>query len=915
MASVDTITPLADDLEFGLFDNNLSINTVALDKKTITLDENQMENPFYVSINGSKLDKIDEKELYTTYHRTLILCTRTTCNETDSKAKQILLPVLDKVTYGELSEYFTLVVGSRNIIKNDMHYKHACRVDKNLLNQFNHNKIDLNNDEIVVLILELKENNIMNYINLYDSPYDLKQLLDVFTMYKYFNCDTYRYPIQKQISTISNSIKESEFWTTDHHINMTDDFIERSFQYKDPKNEKVKVSVIAKNKTTQDGDVGKIIDKLSKMATPSSDYLQHIYRRQEHIDVSNTLKRNKKRSYYANNDESKLLLNKEQVTKIFSTTTDEKELYNMFNTLLLSKDYCHLVLNNSEVLDIMKPTITKYMPVYRYIMGYAWLSFYIEECIFKTKSTKEKRYVYDINTANKLPVFPYCTEDIHLNPYVAIAVSQKILDPSNNNLSLQMLADYKDYGIDTLEGFKWKFNVFTTGDPTKNILDGINWDHFAVGGSVIPACVPIRSPLVDLVATPNQTKAEQFSTFFNHFYPDSDVDLMCNRDSMFDFMDCVSDVVTVVKKNLQTVDLIKDKSIDNSVEIEPVKSLMIVISTQYIDQRLDEIREYVGEKAWTVDDVTKNISSNEMKEYLYEKYAQIKMKLNRKCRLTKKKNPIYEEFYKISSVDDMNINLVSYEITKDKYQQMDNETCFYVNDFKDEKEQVTPDKNYMIFKISENIRFKIKSEYLNHNIEVFRVKSNDYFSTVARFHLPIVRAFYDGKNLYMLPSCITAMLTGICMDYKYFAGVRDPIEILNKYIGRGYGILINDAEKQHMTFYNGSINKSNGRFLINLKDKESIKKFYGSKKIISEFFKPCKYSKNYPDDAYRNLDKKHVEKVSDLKDVYATLYKYYPDKVGFDLFKFKTINAEGSVEPVKKWVLETAYNMLNSPMV
>ena len=120
------------------------------------------------------------------------------------------------------------------------------------------------------------------------------------------------------------------------------------------------------------------------------------------------------------------------------------------------------------------------------------------------------------------------------------------------------------------------------------------------------------------------------------------------------------------------------------------------------------------------------------------------------------------------------------KINQDDFIDQDASTCYFINDISETKIKST--ENYMVMKISENIKFKLISIDLIHPMEIFRVKDKDFFSTVGRFHLPCVRSFYDGNNVYMLPSCITAMLTGYNIDYKYFAGVRDPIDIITKYL-------------------------------------------------------------------------------------------------------------------------------------
>jgi hypothetical protein len=68
------------------------------------------------------------------------------------------------------------------------------------------------------------------------------------------------------------------------------------------------------------------------------------------------------------------------------------------------------------------------MPLYRYLFGYAWLTFVIEENINRTNTNKNSRYIFDINTANKLPVFPYTVENFKWNPYFIFLVNDMFFD-------------------------------------------------------------------------------------------------------------------------------------------------------------------------------------------------------------------------------------------------------------------------------------------------------------------------------------------------------------------------------------------------------------------------------------------------------------------------------------------------------
>ena len=85
---------------------------------------------------------------------------------------------------------------------------------------------------------------------------------------------------------------------------------------------------------------------------------------------------------------------------------------------------------------------------------------------------------------------------------------------------------------------------------------------------------------MEQITTSNQTFTEKWTRFFNEYYSESDVDIMCNKASVFDFMDEVTKLLVVVKKNLNEI---VGKDVSDTIEIEAIKSLMIVVDPKYIE--------------------------------------------------------------------------------------------------------------------------------------------------------------------------------------------------------------------------------------------------------------------------------------------------------------------------------------------
>ena len=166
-------------------------------------------------------------------------------------------------------------------------------------------------------------------------------------------------------------------------------------------------------------------------------------------------------------------------------------------------------------------------------------------------------------------------------------------------------------------------------------------------------------------------------------------------------------------------------------------------------------------------------------------------------------------------------------------------------------------------KISDSIRFKFMFNKIGRQIEFFRSNSKDFFSLAAHFHLPAVRAYYQGTNVYMTPSCVTAMMTGINIEYKYFAGIRDPVDIINKYNRRGFGIILNSTElEQYKKF-----NESSDRFKV------------GTKSVYDPIFAQI--------DTDTKVEYKYLKTEKDIQEIYDR------QNENVNVFKFNSINGCG----------------------
>ena len=128
------------------------------------------------------------------------------------------------------------------------------------------------------------------------------------------------------------------------------------------------------------------------------------------------------------------------------------------------------------------------------------------------------------------------------------------------------------------------------------------------------------------------------------------------------------------------------------------------------------------------------------------------------------------------------------------------------------------------------------------------------------------------------------MMTGLNIEYKYFAGVRNPTEIINKYMFRGFGVILNKFERNLMVEYNKSININCDTLL-------------GSKLINNPIYK-IEETYVYDHEKY-NID---------------SFKKFYQEKLQnscIDITKMTTINKNGNINKFKQSFVELYYDEMN----
>jgi hypothetical protein len=841
-------------------------------------------NPFFVHVEPA-LNNYDNKTLYSEYKRMFILCLKESAKIDQN---DIITFFNCKTSDEELKanlQHFSLVKTKMRLLQVKNIYSNAIILSKQYLEMIDKNET-FDDDEIVSIMLEFKESSVELFSKLNENSTSISNYKKALLMNNYFNSEKPSF-MNNQMNNFLMNMKESNFWTNYYNcqIAMTGIFNKRIFSLAKTASKQL-TNTIKESNPKEFYDLQGLNTQLECKAIFNSP--------QKFSDIGTHIQQMTKRTYYAPHTE-KLLLTKLDVTNLFMQMTNEKQLYDSFNSLLISKDYCHLVVNNEKVLEKMSSIINEHLPLYKYLFSYAWISLYIDECLFKTKITNTHRSVFDIETANKLPAFPYSYDDIKQSPYLPLLIKKEDIDVENNFMAYGCTQKFENIGIDTLERFLWKLNLFSTGDSNKSIFNGLNWsDKFAISGSIIPALCVKHPNLLNIVSKSTQTQEQKWKAYFDHYYHSSDIDLMCKGTTIKDFLDNISEVTSVIEKN-----------VGSKLTILPQKNSLLQASKQFVSEKLEELKKYTMNDSLTVNDVTSlnNKDSSMIKSYFYEIFIDMKKEKNKEMK--QKFGPVEssnrmtwkycKDFLDLPTIEEFNLQVVDIDHLN-KYAFKKDADIFVYNE-----------DNKIYLKTSETIKFKLSSPHMLRTIEAFFVNGDDFFAVVGKFHLPCVRGYYNGKTVFMETSCVSALMTGVNIEYKYFAGIRDPVDILNKYRFRGFGTILNKYELAHTVLYNTSM--------------ETMKKVYtnknsvnGHKNLNNIIYKTsCSTGTNMFlelfGEQYYETENKHIETIEDLKHIYRIKYKYNSEKFGLDMFKFRSIDDEGNVIPLQKWVIEGYWNM------
>jgi hypothetical protein len=800
-------------------------------------------------------------------------------NLPDYLVEQIDDTIFKRMQYNDIHKKFSFQI-PRSHISDKFLVKKLLKDKKNdkKKDKPTHKHVGNETDDIVNVIMmpELTKKQVRTYLNMYnDEPDNIKKYAEYLAIISYNQVYPEKFQVKKYFQKLLE--EQSSFWEDNYNCNITlnNIFIKRRFNY-DSYSQKI----------LEKAGSNKLLAQMKSIKESDLNYLNELnrYSEKEFLFKSGN-------NYWTG---TQSVFTNQETIELYGQIPTEYLKYNFLCNMICSRTHCHLILNNLELLKMAKPIIEKYKLVFKYVIGYGWLTLRQEEISNRNKLKDNDRIIFDIDTASFLPIFPFSIDDINQNPYAGILLDDKLMNVKENCVSMNMIKNNytKYYGLPDKETFKKRLNIFVNGQNKDGILSKIDWSKFVITGSAMTACGMKYNPLMDMFKTNanGDLTDGDFSAFLFHYYNNSDIDILSTHDSIFDYLDAVDKLITLLSEESSA-----------TLEKTNVHIASIILSEEFMNIEMDELKKFMKDQTINVDWLKKNYENPNVKKYFYDKFYvpwkqdQINYILTNKP--TMYETYVYTEYLKYLSSEDFRIYTLDYEVDAEHQKKNDNEKSIYNS------------SNILICKLSESIRFQVKSKNLNRSWEIFKSRNDQIFSTVGKFHMGFVRACWNGTTLLCTPSFISSMMLQMSTDYKYFASVRDPIEIINKYRSRGFGILLNDSERIHMAYYNsikpeGGENKWCDMYNVNIKNKQSIISMFGPKKTNDQIFKPSKFFEGMPDDCFKNVEHQFV---SDAKEAFSSLYS---DET-LELYKYKCITQSGYVNPLNREVIKRAYDIIN----
>lgn len=414
---------------------------------------------------------------------------------------------------------------------------------------------------------------------------------------------------------------------------------------------------------------------------------------------------------------------------------------------LLSIDYCQLAMKN----PFLKSIIHSFPEVATGII-YAMQILYLEEKAKYIATEWDERYLFNLEQVQGLPIFRKFNWD---NPYLLTTGYQHRL---GQQLIIPALWKGRR-GVYNTEEARERLDAYTGG-----VFANLEWTHKATGvrtalcGSAIPA-IFAKNPLEDGMG--------DMTSYFQEYYPaiQHGVAGLPEKENNISSSGAWEVELSDEEQEHFIIETTPDASgdeADNIVQaVQPVRrfrrshrrGVLNVPDVVMLPQTANE----------NVDDEEEGPSEATPLEKLYDRFTDIDLMIE---------------------TDDLEL--------------FDKVCESHFEAIRSTLPETQRDKVYMKMFATEN-KYRYKIYGLPRSIELFCV--NSIPGVIAKFHLACVRAWWDGEQLHMYPSFVTAAMTGVCHELRWTSCNKDLRDIVLKYYQRGFAIMLNRQEVNNLIQY------------------------------------------------------------------------------------------------------------------
>ena len=243
----------------------------------------------------------------------------------------------------------------KKLMYNEIHKKGRFVIPKSKIEKEFDTSLNVNKNELeVILMTQLSESQLNNYLETYEDESDsIEKYAEFLSIIKYIQINPDKFKIKRKFDLMLASI--SEYWEDPSNCNftLTNKFIDRRFNNANyiGNNDVINNTVLV-NKNEIDWNSREI------------NYLNDIIRDNYWKEMSLKKYNLSKISSFTNSD----------IISIYNLLPTDYMKYNFISNMLCSRSHCHLILNSYEFLQLSKPFFDKYKLIFKYLIGYSWLT-------------------------------------------------------------------------------------------------------------------------------------------------------------------------------------------------------------------------------------------------------------------------------------------------------------------------------------------------------------------------------------------------------------------------------------------------------------------------------------------------------------------------------------------------------------